>query len=286
MSNKKGLGKGFGSLLASDFDESILVDKKDRTQKLFISDIIPNTDQPRKHFDEASIDELAISVKRFGILQPLVVTPKNDKFIIVAGERRYRAAKKAGLESLPALIRTSKELERLEIGLVENVQRVDLSPLEQAVSIAKLHEQFNISLDEIAKRLGKANTTVVNIVRLLQLPESAKNALRAGQISEGHARSILSLKNKPNDQEILLNNIIQKGWSVRRAELFASQVKNGANIRSGNLPKLSNQDKKVSAGLEKNLGSKVNIARGTKGGKIQIFFKNDQELEKIISKIS
>mgnify|MGYP003387770201 CR=1 FL=1 len=286
MSKQTGLGKGFGSLLSSDFDESILLDKKDRTQKLFISHIIANEDQPRKHFDEASLKELAASIKQYGILQPLVVTPQNDKYIIVAGERRYRAAKLAGLDSVPALVRTSEELERLEIGLVENVQRVDLSPLEQAVSIAKLHEQFNMSYDQIAKRLGKASVTVQNTARLLQLPEIAKEALRKQQISEGHARSVLAIKDYPDYQERLVQSIIQHKWSVRRAEQFANEVKQGTQKKLLKQPLLSKDDVKYSENLQKHLGSKVSIVRSSRGGRLQVFFKSDTELKDIITKIT
>lgn len=286
MSSNKGLGKGFGSLLSSDFDDSILLDKKDRTKKLFIKDIMPNPDQPRKHFEESSIDELASSIKQYGILQPIVVTPQNDKYIIVAGERRYKAAITAGEKTMPALVRTSKELERLEIGLVENVQRVDLSPLEQAVSIARLHEEFNISLDTIASKLGKANTTIVNIMRLLQLPKEAKEALQKGDISEGHARSILSLKDKPKLQKELLKNIILRSWSVRRAEQFASLAKKGESVNEVK-PKLAHeQDTQAVKKIEKKLDCTVKIARTSRGGRVQLFFKNDDELSEIISKIS
>lgn len=283
--NKTGLGKGFGSLLPSNFDESILLDKKDRTQKLFISDISPNPEQPRRHFDEASLKELAISIKRYGILQPLVVTPQDGKYIIIAGERRYRAAKIAGMDSVPTLVRTSEELERLEIGLVENVQRVDLSPLEQAVSIARLHEHFSMSYEEIAKRLGKAHTTVINIVRLLGLPDTAKEALAQGDISEGHARSILSLKDHPDQQIKLLKLIVENKWSVRQAEKFASEVKQG-KVASEPRVQATKEDIKSAETLNRQLGAKVNIVRAKKGGRLQIFFGSDKDLKEIISKIA
>lgn len=284
MSSQKGLGKGFGSLLPSDFDESILLDKKDRTQKLFISEIMPNPEQPRKQFDENALKELSSSIKLYGILQPLVVTPHKDKYFIIAGERRYRAAKMAGIESVPALIRSSEELDRLEIGLVENVQRVDLSPLEQALSIAKLHEQFSKSYDEIALRLGKANTTVINTVRLLQLPDDAKQALADGKISEGHARSILSLKDEPTEQIKLLKLIIQNKWSVRQAEQYASQTKKGQTPTVAKA-QVSAKDNKAARDLQAKLGSKTSIARSKRGGRIQIFFGSDKELQDIVSKI-
>ncbi|MBI5357356.1 ParB/RepB/Spo0J family partition protein [Candidatus Saccharibacteria bacterium] len=282
MAKQKGLGRGFGSLLPEDFDTSLLIDKKDRTQKLFISDISPNPEQPRKHFDKDALSELASSIKRHGILQPLVVTPDNGgKYIIIAGERRYRAAKSAGIDQLPVLVRTSEELDRLEIGLVENVQRVDLSPLEQAVSIAKLHEQFSMGYDEIAKRLGKANTTIANIVRLLQLPDNAKDALTRGDISEGHARSILALKDHPDQQTRLLELIEEDKWSVRQAEKFVNDVKNKKSKESRKVARTNPEDIKTTEKISKKLDSKVAIIRSNRGGRVQIFFNSEKELKRI-----
>lgn len=282
MAKQKGLGRGFGSLLPEDFDPSLLIDKKDRTQKLFISDISPNPEQPRKHFDQDALKELSASIKQYGILQPLVVTPdKDNKYIIIAGERRFRAAKLAGIDQVPALVRTSEELDRLEIGLVENVQRVDLSPLEQAVSIAKLHEQFNMNYEDIAKRLGKANTTIANIVRLLQLPDNAKEALTKGDISEGHARSILALKDYPDQQNRLLELIEEDKWSVRQAEKFVNDIKNKRAKESRKVTRTHPDDVKISEKVSKKLSSKVNIIRSNRGGRVQIFFDSDKDLKRI-----
>lgn len=280
---KKGLGRNFGSLLPGNFDESILLDKKDRVQKLFISSIQPDSGQPRKYFDEGALSELSESIKRHGILQPLVVSPnKAGGFIIIAGERRYRAAKKAGLKQLPAIIRTSEELERTEIGLVENVQRVDLSPIEQAVSIMKLHEQFNVPYLDIAKRLGKAETTIVNTARLLQLPKEAREMLEKSKITEGHARSILALKNSPDKQKQLLSLILKNGLSVRQAEQFVSANKKNTKHTANAKPARSEKH----GGLSKKLGSEVRIVRSQKGGKIQIGFNSEEQLKKIIDSLS
>jgi ParB family transcriptional regulator, chromosome partitioning protein len=172
-SANKGLGKGFESLIPSNFNRGILDEDKDRVQKLFISEVYPNPEQPRKHFDEESLKSLADSIKQHGILQPLIVSPKKGGYVIVAGERRWRSAKIAGLKKVPAIVRKRQELNQLEIALIENVQRVDLSPLEQALSVDRLHNQFSLSFQDIADRLGKAVSTVNNIARLLQLPKSA-----------------------------------------------------------------------------------------------------------------
>ena len=162
----KGLGKGFDALISDDFDKSLLLTGEDRIEKVPIAKLAPGKHQPRQHFDDAALSELADSIKRHGIVQPLVVTPESDgSYGLVAGERRWRAAKLAGLKDVPAIVRERQEIDQLEIALIENVQRVDLSPLEQAVSIERLHEQFNLGYDEIAKRLGKGASTVNNIVR-------------------------------------------------------------------------------------------------------------------------
>lgn len=278
-----GLGKGFGSLLPGDFDESILLDKKDRIQKLLISNINPDPSQPRKHFDQKSLEGLSESVKHYGVLQPIVVCPEGGSYVIIAGERRYRAAKLAGLKYVPALVRTSQELERLEIGLVENVQREDLSPLEQAVSIARLHEQFNTSYEDIAKRLGKAHTTIVNIVRLLQLSDPSKEALINRQISEGHGRALLALKENAVEEQKLLEHIIKDGWSVRRAEQHVQQVKAGQKQAATARP--AQDYKQHIAGLAKKFDTSVKIKEVDGRGKVEIHFDSHEQKELILKKL-
>src|SRR3989344_2599891 len=209
----KGLGNGFGSLIPADFDASLLMDADERIQNILISEIMPNPEQPRRIFENTALQELSSSIKQYGILQPLILVPiSGNEYKIVAGERRWGAAQIAGLEKIPAIVRLEQELEQLEIALIENVQRVDLSPLEQAVSIERLHQQFNMTYAQIADRLGKAVTTLNNIVRLLQLPPSGREALQTGLISEGHARAILALKDLPDKQTELLESIKAKGW--------------------------------------------------------------------------
>ena len=196
-----GLGRGFDALIPQNFDGSLLLDESDRVQKLPIEAVVPRTDQPRQTFDQSALEELAESIRAHGVLMPLVVTAVGDgKYRIIAGERRWRAAKIAGLKTLPAIVRTLKELEQLEIALIENVQPVSLTALEQAVSIERLHQQFSLPYEAIAKRLGKASSTIANIIRLLQLPDAARDALAGGAISEGHARAILALKDYPDQQ--------------------------------------------------------------------------------------
>lgn len=289
MSNKgmaKGLGRGFDALIPQGFDSSILTDENERVQKLYISRIVPNADQPRKHFDEKALAELAASIKQYGVLQPLVVTPlADDTYEIIAGERRWRASRLAGLEKVPAIIRTSKELERLEIALVENVQRVDLSPLEQAASIQHLHDQFSMSYEQIAQRLSKAIPTVNNIVRLLQLPADAKQALQGGRISEGHARAILALKADPQKQQELLELIEKNHWSVRQAEQYVTAYKSGNKTVDAAKARVKSITPETER-LSQLIAAPVTLRRTAKGGKLEIAFKTDEDLESIIQKLS
>jgi ParB family chromosome partitioning protein len=278
---KRGLGRGFEALLPADFDKTSLLSPEDRVEKITLDKISASPYQPRKHFDEDALKELAASIKRHGVIQPLVVTPVGGgKYHLIAGERRLRASDIAGLKTVPAIVRTHKEQEQLELALIENVQRVDLSPLEQAVSIERLHTQFSLSYDEISKRLGKAHSTVNNTVRLLQLPEVAAEALAVSKISEGHARAILALKGDEPRQTYLLNAIIEHGWSVRQAERFVTSVKAGVKEHAQAHARTETETPETKQ-LSKRLGTPVHIRRTAKGGKLEISFKSDEELEKL-----
>lgn len=282
---KTGLGRGFDALLPQNFDSSLLLTDDDRIQKVDIEKVEPNANQPRTHFDEEALEGLASSIKQFGILQPLVVTPASGpggKYEIIAGERRWRASKLAGLDKVPVIVRSTKELEQLEIALIENVQRVDLSPLEQAVSIERLHQQFSMNYDKIAKRLGKAPSTINNIVRLLQLPVSAREALAEKKISEGHARAILSLKDAPERQEELLWSIINEGWNVRQAERYVTSHKAGIKDTKVVKTRVDTETNETKA-LGQRLGTAVHIRRTAKGGKLELQFTTDEDLQRLLS---
>ena len=277
----RGLGKGFDTLLPQNFDTSILLTDEDRIQKVDIASVKPNANQPRTHFDEELLSQLASSIKQFGILQPLVVTPlKDNTYEIIAGERRWRASKIAGLGKVPVIVRSTKELEQLEIALIENVQRVDLSPLEQAVSIERLHQQFNMNYDAIAKRLGKAPSTINNIVRLLQLPVPAREALQEKKITEGHARAILALKDAPEKQEDLLASILEHGWNVRQAERYVTGHKSGIQDKKAVKTRVDTETKETKV-LGKRLQTSVHIRRTAKGGKLELKFSSDEDLERL-----
>lgn len=282
---KQSLGRGFGVLIPKDLDQSIMTEDNERVQKLLISDIVPNPDQPRREFDQAALNEMAASIKQHGILQPIIVVRAagNRGYRIIAGERRWRAAGIAKLERVPAIVRSMQELEQLELSLIENIQRVDLSPLEQAMSVYKLQQQFNLALDEIAKKLGKAPSTISNLSRLLQLPDAAREALRQVKISEGHARAILSLKGMTAKQAELLRSILDNNWTVRQAEQFATAAKEGANTKAAAGRTAAENDLTKQVGQK--LGTKVQIKHTAKGGQLIIRFNSDEHLEQIADKI-
>ena len=280
---KSKLGRGFEALIPTTIDPSILETDNSRVQKILITDISPNPDQPRHEFDKVAHDELTESVKRHGVLQPIIVVRDGNRFRIVAGERRWRAARDAKLTHIPSIVRSLKELEEIELALIENIQRVDLSPLEQALSVFKLQQQFNLALEQIAKKLGKAPSTLSNLTRLLQLPEPARDALRQGKISEGHARAILALKGYSAKQAELLQCILNNGWTVRQAEQFAVAAKKGAS--SGSALKQTDSENQLTKSLSQKLDAPVKIQHTAHGGKLIIGFSSDGDLARIIEKI-
>lgn len=280
---KPTLGRGLGALISEDLDRSILQEDNERVQKLLISDIVPNPDQPRRVFEEEALSELAASIKQHGVIAPIIVVRHNNQYRIVAGERRWRAAQLAEQTHLPAIVRSMRELEEIELSLIENIQRVDLSPLEQAMSVYKLQQQFNLGLEEVAQKLGKATSTISNLTRLLQLPPAAMEALRAGRITEGHARAILSLKGMDDKQTELLRSIENNGWTVRQAEQFANAAKKGADATAAKTKTASENQLTKQIGTK--LGTKVQIKHTAKGGQLIIRFNSDEHLAEISQKI-
>ncbi|MGD8374124.1 MAG: ParB/RepB/Spo0J family partition protein [Candidatus Woesebacteria bacterium] len=286
MAVKRGLGRGFDALIPTqlldeEFDPTSQQDEKSsKLKNLKIIDVVPNDDQPRRHFDESALQELAESIKEHGILLPLVVVPKGEKFEIVAGERRWRAAQIAELKEVPALVRTLTDQHKLELSLIENLQRQDLNPLETATAYLKLHQQFNLTYEEIGKRVGgKAISTISNILRLLALPKDAKHALVEGKITEGHARQILAIK-EPEVQTELLNLIIKNEWSVRKTEQFVIGYKEGEKDKKVAVAKVQTQTPQTKA-ISKRLNADVSIKNMAKGGRLMITFKDNDDLARI-----
>lgn len=281
--NTKGLGKGFAALMPDNFDKTLLLDENEKVLLLDLKAIVPNPEQPRSQFEAEALDQLAQSIKQYGVVQPIVVTPTQTtgQYMIVAGERRWRASQIAGRKKIPALVRTHKDLEQLEVALIENVQRVDLSPLEQARSIERLHQQFNFKYDVIAERLGKAPSTINNIVRLLQLPKPARQALAEKKITEGHARAILAIKQYPEKQEALLEAITKNNWSVRQAERYVTSIKDGVKEQKKVHARVKTETPETKR-LGKRLNTSVQIRRMARGGKLEIGFTSDEELARIV----
>ena len=283
---KRGLGRGFDTLIPTqlldeEFDPTAQQDEQvSQLRNLKVADISADPDQPRRQFDEDALQELAASIKEHGVLQPIVVISKGEKYEIVAGERRWRAAQIAQLDKIPALVRTLTNQHRLEIALIENLQRQDLNPLETATAYYKLQQQFNLTLDEIGKRVGgKAVSTISNILRLLGLPREAKEALVEGKISEGHARQILAIHEEDIQKE-LLELIIKNDWSVRKAEQFVVGYKEGKKDKETAVAKVKTETKETQA-LSKRLGADVSVKNMAKGGRLVIQFKNQDDLERI-----
>lgn len=289
MSAKKGLGRSFDSLIPTELlDESFdptaaQDDKVSELRNVKLAEIIPDPDQPRRSFDELALEELAASIREHGILQPIVVTPKDGGYQIVAGERRYRAAKLAGLDKIPTLVRTLTNQHKLELSLIENLQRRDLNPLETATAYLKLRDQFNLTLDEIGQRVGgKSVSAISNTLRLLRLPESVREALLAGKLREGQARPLIGADPKAIDE--ILPRILEEEWSARKIEQFIVQLKKASRSP------IEAKRKKVehvpyeedTKRIIKRLATDVSVKTNSKGaGQIVIKFKNDSDFQRI-----
>jgi ParB family chromosome partitioning protein len=288
MSVKKGLGRNFDSLIPTELlDESFdptstQDDQVSDLRHIKLTQISADSDQPRRHFDEAALDELATSIKEHGILQPIVVTPQAGGYQIVAGERRYRAAKRAGLDKVPALVRTLTNQHKLELSLIENLQRRDLNVLETATAYLKLRDQFNLTLDQIGARVGgKSVSTISNTLRLLRLPESVKEALADGRLREGQARPLVNID--PRIIEDVLPQILKEEWSARKIEQYIVQLKKHDKNPIESKPKVTHIPYEEDTNrLTKRLKADVSVKTNAKGaGQIIIRFKSDSEFKRL-----
>lgn len=285
----KALGKDFSALIPDDMlSEALAVGASaDAVTHLAIKKLHPDPNQPRKHFDEEALDELASSINQHGIVQPLIVAKNGSEYIIIAGERRYRAAQMVGLEEVPVIVRSFGEQEKLEISLIENVQRSDLTKLEQAAAYLRLHDEFNMEYKFVAARVGKSESAVVNTMRLLKLPNTAKEALNKGVITEGHARQIVALKDE-SEQQILLDLIVKNNWTVRQAEQYVVGLKKAGSANKEKSEagiKRTRFETKETKQLAKRLGAPVQIKNMAKGGQLVIRFKDEKQLEKVIGEL-
>ena len=288
MSTKKGLGRGFDSLIPSDLmDESFdpasgVIGGSSDLRAIKLDQIIPDVNQPRRHFDESSLEELAQSIREHGVLQPIVVRPHQGGYMIVAGERRWRASQRAGIDKIPALVRTPSAQQKLELSLIENLQRQELSAVETARAYMVLRDQFNLTLDQIGQRVGgKSVSAISNTLRLLRLPENVQEALADGRLKEGQARPLVDVDGAIIDS--ILPRIISEGWSSRAIEQYIVQLKNAKKNKSTKTlhedPHVYRQD---IVRLEKRFGTPVSVRSSARGsGQIVIRFRDQKEFERI-----
>jgi len=277
----KGLGRGLDALIPGSSRADEPSSQTNNEVNIGLIDVNPH--QPRTDFDEESLKELADSIKKHGVLQPLVVSPLGDHFELIAGERRLRASKIAGLTSVPVIVRDVKDHEKLEIAIIENVQRADLNPVEEALSYRKLMEEFNYTQDQVAESLGKSRSVVANKVRLLTLSAEMKRALRDGQITEGHAKALLAIPDE-GKRSVLFDQILGSGLNVRDTEKVAQKINNKKRINISG----SGDDimlRQLADDLKTHLGTKVNIRSVKKGGRIEIDYYSQEELSRIYQKI-
>lgn len=277
---KQALGKGLGALIP----DLAALDESER-KALGISDIeldriVPNEYQPRKVFDDGRLKELAASIREQGVIQPVIVHRIGSNFGLIAGERRWRAARIAGLKTIPAIVKEASKRELIEQALIENIQREDLNPLEAAEAFKRLQDEFKLTQEDLAKRVGKERSTITNFLRLLGLPREVKQGLSSGGISMGHAKAILGLE-RVRDQIQAAALIVRKGLSVREAEALANRLKSPPQ---GRKVRLSHELKAVQEKLKRALGTKVIISSKSKGGKIVIEYYSNDELDRILEK--
>lgn len=280
---KKGLGRGLDAL----FEENTFDITEKAVTELDINQIEPDKNQPRREFDAASLDELAASIKQHGVISPIVVTKlPNDRYRIIAGERRWRASKLAELEKIPVIVREYSDEQLSEISLVENLQREDLNPLEEAFGYKRLMDNFGLTQEQVASKVSKSRSAVANALRLLTLPEQVLDFVKTGELSAGHARTLLSLENA---DEILAaaNKVITDELSVRKTEELVKKMKEGTKPEKVTDPEVALALKQLEERAMSGTGNKVKIKHSPKNtGRIEIFYNSTAELEKLIEMLS
>ncbi len=275
MPKKTGLGKGLDALFKSTINEEIKEEEK--VFKIKINEIEPNREQPRKRFDEEALEELAESIKRYGLIQPIVVAKKGDYYEIIAGERRWRASKKAGLKEIPAIVREDNEKENSEISLIENIQREDLNVVEKAVGIKVLMDRYSLTQQQMSEIIGKSRSAIANTIRILNLDERVLELAKEGKLSEGHCRALLAIEEGDKQYDMALK-LIEAGSNVREAE---EKTKNKRQA-----PKKDKRKEAIFKDIEDSFqsffGTKVKLQAGSKKGKIVIEYKSNDDLERLL----
>lgn len=289
MAVKKGLGRGVDTLLMTDNKKKKVTkettntgEKKENNEEIDILMVEPNSDQPRKKFDEDALFELSESIKQFGIIQPIVVQKKDKYYEIIAGERRWRAAKMAGLKKVPVVIRDYSEKEIVEIALIENIQREDLNPIEEALTYKKLIKEYSMKQDEVAERVGKSRAAITNSMRLLKLADSVQEMLVNDMISSGHARAILAIENNDKQYDCAIK-IMDEKLSVRETEKLVKSIIEGKDKKNIKPKEIDYVYREIEEKLKESLGTKVSIKNKKNGkGKVEIEYYSQEALEKII----
>jgi ParB family chromosome partitioning protein len=291
-SKKRGLGRGFDALIPTQIvEEEFDVTAQPAATGVASSplrEVDPslveaNPQQPRTDFEPGKLEELAASIRAHGILQPLIVTAKGERYELIAGERRLRAARLAKLKTVPVIVRSYDDQQKLELAIIENLQRADLNPIETATAYRKLMDQFGLTNEQVGQRVGKDRSTVANTMRLLGLPLEVKRAVSAGTLSEGHARVVLTI-NEPDKQLELAKLITGNGWTVRQAEEYARGFRGSSGTRAKAEARISDSSDYTRA-LSDYLGTKVTQNATAKGGKLIIEYYSDEELDRIYQAI-
>jgi ParB family transcriptional regulator, chromosome partitioning protein len=278
--NRKALGKGINALIP-DFERGVPEVEPSAARVLLVDEISPNPLQPRSHFDDKKLEELITSIKEHGVLQPVVVQKAESGYELIVGERRWRASQKLGLKKIPAVIREVSEAESLEIAIIENIHRHDLNPMEEAEAYSRLANEFALTQEMIAKKVGKSRTSVANTLRLLKLSRNIKEDLISEKISMGHARTLLGLENS-KQMEILRKDILKQDLTVRQTEDRVNKLKTGSESKP--VPSTAKKDifiKDLEKELARRLGTKVAISPQTNGGKLIVTYYSDDDLERI-----
>lgn len=290
--NTRGLGKGLGALLKKEPVKpqavSVPVNEETNVKEIPLEQISPNLNQPRTHFAAEPMDELTNSIKRHGVLQPLIVKKQGAGYEIIAGERRYRAAKAAGLKTVPVIVKSYSDIERTEVALIENLQREDLNVIEEALAYSRLLNDFSLTQEDIADKIGKSRSRVANIIRLLRLPEKVQQALRDGIISMGQAKPLLSLSNI-DDQLTALEVIVKQGFTARQAENLVKALLNKKSSPSIKDEAPTQKDffvRNAEDKLKMCFGTRVIISESKKRNVIEIEFKDRGELERILADLT
>jgi len=280
---KKGLGKGLGALIPGYDESDVDVSSEHQIINLDIENVTPDSTQPRKNFDVNALTQLADSVRLHGIIQPILVRAAGEgKYIIIAGERRWRAARIAGLQTIPAMLKDAPGSNIMELALIENLQREDLNPLEEAAGYCFLMETYNLTYDDLSKRIGKSNSTIMNTIRLMKLPQNIQDMVFNGLLSEGHARALITVPDAKY-QFSLAQKIVAEGLSVRATEKLAKQTPTQRIVTIIQPPERVQYIESAENRISAKLGTKVKINPGKKKNKIEIEYYSNEDLERILS---